>query len=70
MLSEHHVRPLFCRPRKGNSNAGWSRPRGSRRPTPVACHIKLIALQRTVAIVGVGLPQLTRRRLLLGCYHS
>jgi hypothetical protein len=40
------------------------------RPTAVACYTKLIAPQWMAAIIGIGLPQRTERRLLLLCYHS
>jgi hypothetical protein len=33
--------------------------------TAVACYTKLIAPQWMAAIIGIGLPQLTQRRLLL-----
>jgi hypothetical protein len=47
-------------------NRVFTRPR----PTAVACYTKLIAPQWIAAIIGIGLPQRTERRLLLLCYHS
>ncbi len=38
------------------------------RPTAVARYTELIAPQWMAAIIVIGLPQLTERRLLL-CYH-